>query len=75
MAYCDKCGKLIINKYTFCFDCSNSRKTYVNENGYRVFSDSGILLYRWVAENKQGRELLPGEIVHHKVEKPAKLTT
>lgn len=41
-------------------------KTYVNNNGYRVFKDSGIPVHRWVAENKLGRPLRNGEVVHHK---------
>lgn len=41
-------------------------KTYVNNNGYRIFKDSGIAVHRWVAENKVGRDLKLGEVVHHK---------
>jgi hypothetical protein len=40
--------------------------TYINENGYRCFKDSGIPVHRWVAEKKLGRRLRPGEVVHHK---------
>lgn len=41
-------------------------KTYINEDGYQCFQDSGILVHRWVAEKKIGRRLRPGEVVHHK---------
>ena len=41
-------------------------KTYVNNNGYRVFKDSGIAVHRHVAEKKLGRPLRSGEVVHHK---------
>lgn len=41
-------------------------KTYIDENGYRRFSDSGKLVSRWVAEKKLGRELDDEEVVHHK---------
>ena len=40
-------------------------KTYINKNGYRVFSDSGRLVSRWVAEKKIGRPLRTKEVVHH----------
>ena len=35
------------------------------KKGYRRFSDSGIPVHRWVAEDKIGRSLRQGEIVHH----------
>jgi len=41
-------------------------KTYVDSNGYRRFSNSGILVHRYVASKKLGRKLRPGEVVHHK---------
>lgn len=41
-------------------------KTYIDSNGYRRFSDSDILVHRWVAKNKIGRCLREGEEVHHK---------
>ncbi|MDR1694912.1 MAG: HNH endonuclease [Lactobacillaceae bacterium] len=41
-------------------------KTYVNGNGYRVFKDSGISVHRHIAEQKLGRPLKDGEVVHHK---------
>lgn len=41
-------------------------KTYIDENGYRRFSDSNRLVHRWVAEKKLGRKLSQGEEVHHK---------
>ena len=40
-------------------------KTYINENGYRCFSDSGKQVSRWVAEKKIGRPLQRSEVVHH----------
>ena len=43
-----------------------STKTYEDENGYLRFKDSDILVHRWVAENKLGRPLRAGEVVHHK---------
>lgn len=36
---------------------------YIDENGYRRFSDSGELVHRWVAEKEYGLER--GEVVHH----------
>lgn len=41
-------------------------KTYIDENGYRRFSDSDKLVSRWAVEKKLGRELDPDEEVHHK---------
>ena len=41
-------------------------KTYIDEDGYLRFKDSDIPVHRWVAEKKLGRELRPGEVVHHK---------
>jgi hypothetical protein len=43
-----------------------SSKTFVNKNGYRQFKDSGTYVHRWVEENKLGRKLKPGEVVHHR---------
>jgi len=40
-------------------------KVYVDRKGYRRFSDSGILVSRWVATKKLGRPLQSGEVVHH----------
>ncbi len=36
-----------------------------DKKGYRRFADSGTPVHRWVAEKKLGRELRPGEVVHH----------
>jgi hypothetical protein len=43
-----------------------SRKTYIDEKGYRRFKDSGKLVHRWVAENKVGGEIYEGRVVHHR---------
>jgi hypothetical protein len=40
-------------------------QTYINKNGRRCFSDSGIQVSRWAAEKKIGRPLRKGEVVHH----------
>lgn len=40
-------------------------ETYIDKRGYRRFSDSDMLVHRWVAEKKLGRKLDPGEVVHH----------
>jgi len=45
---------------------SNPPKTFIASSGYRKFKDSGTLVHRWVAEKSIGRELKPGEVVHHK---------
>lgn len=40
-------------------------KTYVDENGYLRFSDSGKLVHRWVAEKKYGCKIPRNYVVHH----------
>jgi len=45
---------------------AQSRKTYIDKNGYRRFKDSGTLLHRYAAEKKLDRPLKAGEVVHHK---------
>ncbi len=45
---------------------SRTAKTHVGKGGYRMFKDSGIPVHRWTAENKLGRRLKAGEVVHHK---------
>jgi len=39
---------------------------FIDEKGYRRFSDSGKTAHRWVAESKLGRTLKSGDVVHHK---------
>jgi hypothetical protein len=43
----------------------NNPKTYIDEWGYKRFSDSGKSVSRWIAEKKLGRSLYPDEVVHH----------
>jgi hypothetical protein len=43
-----------------------STKTFTDERGYKRFKDSGTPVHRWMASRKLGRELYPGEVVHHK---------
>lgn len=40
-------------------------KTYIDNKGYRRFSDSNNLVSRWAAEKKIGRPLRNQEVVHH----------
>jgi hypothetical protein len=44
---------------------SSTGRTYIDENGYRRFSDSDDLVHRWVASKKLGRKLGRREVVHH----------
>ena len=39
--------------------------TYVDDRGYRRFSDSNILVHRYIAGKKLGRKLCSEEVVHH----------
>lgn len=41
-------------------------ETYIDGNGRRRFSDSGILVSRWIGEKKMGRKLGSTEDCHHK---------
>jgi len=47
---------------------STSRRsnTFVDKKGYKRVKGSNTLVHRWAAEKKLGRELKPGEVVHHK---------
>jgi len=45
---------------------SYSKKTYIDQNGYRRFSSSNKLVHRYVVEKALGRKLNPEEVVHHK---------
>jgi hypothetical protein len=56
---------LLLNNYITNYSNNNQGKTYIDENGYRRFSDSNKLVHRWVMEKKIGRKLRQGEIVHH----------
>lgn len=44
----------------------NNKITYIDEDGYKRYSDSDKLVHRHVAEMMLGRKLRPGEVVHHK---------
>jgi hypothetical protein len=61
-------GVFILFKNLFKVNNYNNKqgKTYIDENGYRRFSDSNKLVHRYVVEKKIGRKLRQGEIVHHK---------
>jgi len=39
--------------------------TYVDENGYKRFLDSNVLVHRYVANKKLGRWINKDEVVHH----------
>jgi hypothetical protein len=41
-------------------------ETFVDNNGYRRFSDSGIPVHQWVAQKELGYEPGSGQVVHHK---------
>jgi hypothetical protein len=43
-------------------------KGYITDSGYRVIAKNGVRKseHRWVMEEYLGRELLPGENIHHK---------
>ena len=60
-------GVFIISKNLFKVNYYNNNqgKTYIDENGYRRFTDSNKLVHRYVVEKKIGRKLRQGEIVHH----------
>lgn len=81
---CDFCGTVIIQSRSsnrFCSSSCSSRfhhsqrpvKGFINEDGYRIITVNG----RQVAEHRHlmalhlGRDLLPGEVVHHKDGNPA----
>lgn len=38
---------------------------YIDKNGYPRFKGSNVPVHRYVAKKKIGRELEPGEVVHH----------
>ena len=40
-------------------------KTYINEDGYRIYKDSGRFVHHVNAEKRIGRRLRKGEVVHH----------
>ncbi|MBD3212463.1 MAG: hypothetical protein GF311_07630 [Candidatus Lokiarchaeota archaeon] len=41
-------------------------KYYIDNNGYKRYSDSNKLVHRQVAEMMLGRKLRSSEVVHHK---------
>ena len=41
-------------------------KTYIDENGYKRYSDSGILVHRHVARQKLEGSIWKGYEVHHR---------
>jgi hypothetical protein len=51
--------------YKINYHNNDQYKTYIDENGYRRFSDSNKLVHRYVVEKKIGRKLRQEEIVHH----------
>ena len=61
-------GVFILIKNLFKINYYNNKQgiTYIDENGYRRFSDSNKLVHRYVVEKKIGRKLRKEEIVHHK---------
>lgn len=49
------------------FGCARAiAKTHTNQNGYRVYNNSGVPVHRAVAAATLGRPLKPREVVHHK---------
>ena len=40
-------------------------KTYIDKRGYKRFTNSDILVHRYVAQKKLGRWLRRGEVIHH----------
>jgi len=38
---------------------------YIDDNGYKRYSNSGKLVHRHIAERKMKRPLRPDEVVHH----------
>jgi hypothetical protein len=41
-------------------------ETFIDKDGYRRFSDSGVLVHQWVAKKEFGYKLGSGQVVHHK---------
>jgi hypothetical protein len=41
------------------------KNIYIDKKGYPRFSNSGMPVHKAVAQNKIGRELRDGEVIHH----------
>jgi hypothetical protein len=55
-------SRYITRKYPY----NRENKTYIDQKGYRRFTDSDKLVHRYIVEKTLGRKLRSGEVVHHK---------